>query len=88
LFLIGHLHHNRNGGDCKKNNAASRYLKYSYEFYRRLYCYKYGGRNATYDTPNPYPVAIIPKTDIDKGVVDLTKYRFKTWQDGMGIKCE
>jgi hypothetical protein len=50
---------------------------------------RYGGSKA-YDNVDSslYKVAIVDKKEINKGVVDLTKYRFKSWQDGMGNKCE
>ncbi|MHB9070609.1 MAG: hypothetical protein ACYC54_09605 [Sedimentisphaerales bacterium] len=52
----------------------------------------YGGMpayNEFSQTGNPRHIAIIHKKDIDANmIIDLTKFRFKTWEDGLGNLCE
>jgi len=38
------------------------------------------------DENTPYYIAVIREEDIDKNQIDLSHYRFKLWQDGMGDK--
>jgi hypothetical protein len=46
------------------------------------------GRNPS-EHYSPTHIAIVHTEDLDdNAVVDLTKFRFKTWEDGLGNRCD
>jgi len=50
--------------------------------------YGYLGSRPELEDENPAFMAIVHKSDLpDRNVVDLGKFRFKTWEDGLGNLC-
>ena len=68
----------------KKNDFSETY------FYRFFYDFSYGGypgmKRKKSDDWKPAHIAIVPADYLEgKSTIDLTKFRFKTWEDGLGI---
>lgn len=53
------------------------------------YDYTYGGPSSSCKLRTPAHIAIVHKSYLKSNpIIDLTKFRFKTWEDGLGNMCD